>query len=65
MKDILPPLDVRQRYTINESCSYLRKSRAALYADIRNGLLPVIRDGGRTYVPGEVIAERSRLPINP
>ena len=58
----LPPLDLLQRYTINEACRYLRKCRASLYVDIKKARLPVIKEGSRTYVPGAAIAERSRSP---
>ena len=61
MQQNLPPLDINQRYSIDEACAYLRKCRASLYTDIKNGM-PVIKDGRRTFVPGAVIAERSRLP---
>jgi hypothetical protein len=56
----LPPLDLNQRYTIPETNAYLRQSRAKTYKDIKDGRLPVIKDGARTYVSGRVIAERSR-----
>ena len=56
----LPPLDLLQRYTIPETCRYLRKCRAAVYQDIKDGRLPVIKDGRRTYIHGSDIAERSR-----
>jgi Helix-turn-helix domain len=58
---ILPPLDIRQRYTIDETGAYLRQSRAKTYNDIAAGKLPVIKDGKRTYIPGSAIAERSRV----
>jgi hypothetical protein len=57
----LPPLDKAQRYTIDETNAYLRQSRAKTYKDIAAGLLPVIKDGKRTYVPGAAIAARSTL----
>jgi hypothetical protein len=57
----LAPLDVNQRYTIPEANAYLRQSRAKTYQDIKSGLLPVIKDGSRTYVPGQAIAARSRI----
>lgn len=60
----LGPIDVNQRYTIDETCAYLRKCRAAIYSDIKNGM-PVIKDGRRTYVPGSVIAARSTLDNPP
>lgn len=55
----LPPLDVQQRYTIEEAAAYLRQSRAKTYSDIREGRLTIIKDGSRTYVPGSEIAARS------
>ncbi len=55
----LPPLDRLQRYTIPETSAYLRQSRAKTYTDIAAGVIPIIKDGRRTYVSGEVIAERS------
>jgi hypothetical protein len=51
-----------QRYTINEACRYLRKCRVSLYQDIKAGLIPVIKEGSRTFIPGAAIAERSRIP---
>lgn len=56
----LPPLDLNQRYTIDEACAYLRISRAYLYQQIKNGSLPTVEDGSRRFVHGQVIAERSR-----
>jgi hypothetical protein len=56
----LPPLDERQRYSINETCAYLRQCRAKTYKDIKAGLIPIIKDGKRTYVSGRVIAARSQ-----
>jgi hypothetical protein len=57
----IAPLDERQRYTVDEATAYLRQSRAKTFLDIRAGLLPVIKDGRRTYIPGSAIAQRSRL----
>ena len=56
----LPPLDVRQRYSIEETNAYLRQSRAKTYADIKDGKLEIIKDGKRTYLSGRVIAARSQ-----
>ena len=55
----LPPLDPNQRYAVEEAAAYLRQSRAKTYVDIRKGVLEVIKDGRRTYVPGRAIAKRS------
>ena len=55
----LPPLDINQRYSINETNAYLRQSRAKTYQDIKSGKLAVIKDGRRTYIPGTAIAARS------
>lgn len=57
----LPPLDLNQRYTVLEASAYLRQSRSQTFKQIKNGTLAVIRVGGRTYIPGEEIAARSRL----
>jgi hypothetical protein len=59
----LPPLDVTQRYSVEEAIAYLRSSRKTLFDDIRNGRLATIKEGKRRFVPGTEIARRSRLPI--
>jgi excisionase family DNA binding protein len=58
-------LDIRQRYTIDEACCYLRVSRATIYHAIAAGTLPTIKDGRRTFVPGQAIADRSMLAGGP
>lgn len=58
----LAPVDTNQRYDILETCAYLRCSRGKLYNDIAAGLIAVIKDGSRTYVPGTEIVRRSTLP---
>lgn len=55
----LPPLDPLQRYTVEESCRYLRTSRATLYEEISTGKIATIQEGRRRYVPGSEIARRS------
>ena len=57
----LPPLDPNQRYSVEECNAYLRQSRAKTWRDVKEGKLPVIRDGRRTYIPGSAILERSRV----
>lgn len=57
----LPPVDPNQRYEIDEAKDYLRQSRSKTYSDIASGALRVIKDGGRTYVPGSEIVRRSTL----
>jgi hypothetical protein len=57
----LPPLDERQRYSIDEAIAYLRSSRRTLFADIREGRLATIKEGKRRFVPGSEIVRRSRL----
>lgn len=52
----LPPLDLHQRYSVEETCLYLRTSRARLYQKIKAGQVKVIKDGARTYCSGRVIA---------
>lgn len=56
------PLDPHQRYTVLEACAYLRISRGYFYAKIHEGEIRLIRDGGRTFVPGSEIARLSALP---
>jgi hypothetical protein len=56
----LPPLDERQRYSVEETLSYLRLSRARLYEKIQQNEVAVIKDGRRTYVAGSEIARLSR-----
>jgi excisionase family DNA binding protein len=58
----LPPLDKGQRYSLDETRSYLRISRDYLYDLIRRGEIRTIRDGRRQFVPGSEIARRSALP---
>ena len=60
-KQPLAPLDLKQRYSINEANAYLRQSRAKTYQDIKAGKLPIIKDGRRTYIPGTAIAARSEI----
>jgi hypothetical protein len=60
-RPVLPPLDLAQRYTVEEAIAYLRKSRRTIYEDINSGRLATIVEGARRYVPGSEIARRSRL----
>ncbi len=60
--DPLPPLDERQRYTVEEAIRYLRSSRLTIYKDIAAGRLATIKEGKRRYVPGSEIARRSAAP---
>jgi len=55
-----PPVDEKQRYTVNEALALLRISRAWLYSKIDAKELAVIKDGRRTYIPGAEIARLSR-----
>jgi excisionase family DNA binding protein len=57
----LAPLDINQRYTISETCSYLRTSRARLYQHIATGKIRVLKDGKRSYISGAEIAAQSRI----
>jgi hypothetical protein len=56
-----PLLDPLQRYTVPEANALLRQSNAKTYQQIKAGHLRVIKDGGRTYVPGSEIVRRSAL----
>jgi excisionase family DNA binding protein len=55
----LRPLDLHQRYTIDEAAAYLRCCRARVYQHINSGRLVTVSDGRRKYVPGRSIAELS------
>lgn len=57
----LAPLDLKQRYAINEAAEYLRICRAQVYNKVSEGTLRVIHDGRRTFVPGSEIARVSGL----
>jgi hypothetical protein len=59
----LPPLDPRQRYSINEASALLRQCRAKTYRDIAAGKIESFKDGSRRYIPGRAIIERS-APTN-
>lgn len=61
----LPPIDERQRYTIDEATLYLRQSRAKTYKDISSGVLESFTDGRRRYVSGTAIAARSKAQTEP
>lgn len=58
----LPPVDPNRRYPLDQGCVYLAQSRAKTYNDIAAGLLKVIKDGKRVYIPGSEIIRRSTLP---
>jgi len=56
----LPPLDERQRYSLDESKDYLRLSKARLFEKIKDGEIKTILDGKRRYVPGAELIRLSR-----
>ena len=60
--ETLPPLDVNQRYHIDEARAYLRIGRSKFFDKLKTGELRVIKDGKQTLVPGSEIARLSRLP---
>ena len=62
VRPTLPPLDLAQRYSIEESIAYLRSSRKTVFDDIREGRLATIKEGKRRFIPGSEIARRSRVP---
>ena len=61
-RPVLPPLDERQRYSVEEAIAYLRSSRKTLFDDIKNGRLATIKEGKRRFIPGSELVRRSRLP---
>ena len=58
----LPPLDLAQRYSVEEAIAYLRTSRRTIYDDINAGRLLTILESKRRFIPGSEIARRSRAP---
>ena len=58
----LPALDPNQRYEIPEASAYLRQSVAKTYCDIKAGKIRIIKDGGRSFMPGVEIIRCSSLP---
>jgi hypothetical protein len=56
----LPPFDERLRYRPDVAARYLDQSRATTFKQIKQGVLPVIREGKRVFVPGHVIVARCR-----
>jgi hypothetical protein len=57
-----PIIDPQQRYTVPETNAVLRQSNARTYQQIKAGDLRIIKDGGRTYVPGSELVRKSTLP---
>jgi hypothetical protein len=57
----LPAFQESLRYRPDIASRYLDQSRDTTFKDIKNGRLAVIREGGRTYVPGTEIARRCSL----
>ena len=57
----LPPLDILQRYTINESADYLRVSRAYVCKLIKKGSLETIEEGSHRFVTGSAIEARCTI----
>lgn len=64
-REALPPVDPRQRYTLDEAAEYLRVSKTRLYEYMRAKTIAVIVDGKRTYVPGAEIERLSQPPPPP
>lgn len=58
-KPQLPPLDLLQRYSIDEAAAYLRIGRSTLFEQIGKGSIQTLKEGGRTFVPGAEIARLS------
>jgi len=56
----LAPLDINQRYAIDEAAGYLRISRARLYQKVADGEIRLIKDGRRSFVSGSAIAAASK-----
>jgi excisionase family DNA binding protein len=59
---MLPPLDVQQRYTPEETAAYLRTSRKTVFDLIKDGRIRSIKEGRRRFCPGSEIARLSAAP---
>lgn len=57
---IIPAKELR--YDIREGSEILAQSVAKTYIDIKAGKIQVIRDGGRTYIPGSELIRLASLP---
>jgi len=59
---VAPPtnLDPLQRYSLPETCAFLRISRTKLYQLFRTYRLSKIKDGAKSFVAGSEIARLSR-----
>lgn len=53
------PIDTNRRYSIKVVNELLSQSNSKTYEDIAAGRLKIIKDGGRTYIPGSEIIRRS------
>jgi len=58
----VPFFDPALRYDVPQSAWLLRQSVPKTWVDIRDAKLKVIREGGRTFIPGSEIAKRCALP---
>lgn len=54
--------DPRLRYSIPKAAELLHAGTSTIWARIAAGSIAVIRDGGRTYVPGSEVERLSRAP---
>jgi hypothetical protein len=61
-KQLPPPLDTHQRYSVPEALALLRTSRKTFYDLVKTQRVAVIKEGKRTYVPGTEIARLSAAP---
>ena len=57
----LPPIDERRRYPIPVGADYLGCSNSYVFKLMREKRIQVIRDGGRTYIPGSEIVRLSTI----
>lgn len=59
------PFSPALRYRVDRAAPLLDQSVAQTWLDIREGRLRVIREGGRTFVPGSEIVRRCSLDAQP
>lgn len=59
----LPSVDPNRRYPVAVALEYLSISNGKFYEQLKAGDICVIKDGGRTFVPGSEIIRKSTLSV--
>jgi hypothetical protein len=61
-RPILPPLDPLRRYPFPIAAAYLGRGRSAIFELAKAGLIDVIEEASRRFIPGGEIVRLSRPP---